>query len=107
MDIYAHGHVLEKPMGSARVLLCDVLKSGDASEPLDDPIQCITVQVWRPSGRPHGLLNLWVSLTGTFLIRRDSLSFSVKEAVKEEEKEEEEEVERNKVVEYVQCWRTS
>ena len=86
VDIYAHGHVREKPVGSARVLLCDVLKGGDASEPSDNPIECITVQVWRPSGRPQGLLNLWVPPTGRFLIRRESLSFSIKEeAVAEEE----------------------
>ncbi|KAK8551416.1 hypothetical protein V6N13_119883 [Hibiscus sabdariffa] len=79
VDIYAHGHVREKPVGSARVLLCDVLKGGDASEPADNPIQCLTVQVWRGSGRPQGLLNLWVPPTGRFLMRRESLSFSVKE----------------------------
>nr|XP_011461965.1 PREDICTED: uncharacterized protein LOC105350754 [Fragaria vesca subsp. vesca] len=92
VDIYAHGHVREKPVGSARVLLCDVLKGGDAREPADNPIQCLTVQVWRPSGRPHGLLNLWIPPTGRFLIRRESLSFSVREAEEEEEEEEEEEV---------------
>ncbi|KAM4112205.1 hypothetical protein ACJW30_05G123200 [Castanea mollissima] len=59
-------------------------------------VDCITVQVWRPSGRPHGWLNLWVPPTGRFLLRRESLSFSVKEAVEGEEKEEEE-VEKNKV----------
>ncbi|KAM3700781.1 hypothetical protein ACJW31_05G124300 [Castanea mollissima] len=91
VDVYAHGHV---------VLLCDVLKRGDASEPLDNPIQRITVQVWRPSGRPHGWLNLWVPPTGRFLLRRESLSFSVKEAVEGEEKEEEE-VEKNKGGEFV------
>ncbi|KAK8642001.1 hypothetical protein V6N13_011365 [Hibiscus sabdariffa] len=79
VDIYAHGHVREKPVGSARVLLCDVLKGGDDSEPVDNPIQCLTVQVWRGSGRPQGLLNLWVPPTGRFLMRRESLSFSVKE----------------------------
>ncbi|XP_042477639.1 uncharacterized protein LOC122058995 [Macadamia integrifolia] len=79
VDIYAQGHIREKPVGSARVLLCDVLKGGDASEPSENPIQCMTIQVWRPSGRPHGLLNLWVPPTGKFLIRRDSLSFSVKD----------------------------
>ncbi|KAL8108308.1 BON1-associated protein 2-like [Apium graveolens] len=79
VDIYAHGHVREKPVGSARVLLCDVLKGGDATEPVDNPIQCIALQVWRPSGRPHGVMNLWVPPTGRFLIRRESLSFSVKE----------------------------
>ncbi|XP_043700404.1 uncharacterized protein LOC122651146 [Telopea speciosissima] len=79
VDIYAHGHIREKPVGSARVLLCDVLKGGDASEPADNPIQCMTIQIWRPSGRPQGLLNLWVPPTGKFLIRRDSLSFSAKD----------------------------
>jgi hypothetical protein len=81
VDIYAHGHVRKKPVGSARVLLCDVLKGGDPSEPLDNPIQCITVQVWRPSGRPQGLLNLWVPPTGRFLMRRESddLSLNIKE----------------------------
>ena len=69
----------EKPVGSARVLLCDVLKGGDAAEPADNPVQVMTVQVWRPSGRPHGLLNLWVPPTGRFLIMKESLSFSVKE----------------------------
>lgn len=88
VDIYSHGHVREKPVGSARVLLCDVLKGGDASEALDNPIQCITVQVWRPSGRPQGLLNLWVPPTGRFLMRRESLSFSIKEASRDEEEEE-------------------
>ncbi|KAG4199475.1 hypothetical protein ERO13_A05G149500v2 [Gossypium hirsutum] len=84
VDIYAHGHVREKPAGSARVLLCDVLKGGDASDPVDNPIQCLTVQVWRSSGRPQGLLNLWVPPTGRFLMRRESLSFSVKEVADEE-----------------------
>jgi hypothetical protein len=90
VDIYAHGHVRKKPVGSARVLLCDVLKGGDPSEPLDNPIQCITVQVWRPSGRPQGLLNLWVPPTGRFLMRRESLSFSIREAAEEEEVEKKE-----------------
>jgi hypothetical protein len=98
VDIYARGHVREKPVGSARVLLCNVLKGGDPCEPLDNPIQCITVQVWRPSGRPHGLLNLWVPPTGMFLMRRpESLSFSIKEAADQDE----DEVER-KVVERVE-----
>ncbi|CAA3026867.1 C2 domain containing [Olea europaea subsp. europaea] len=80
VDIYAHSHVKwEKPVGSARILLCDVLKGGDEAEPLDNPIQCLTVQGWRDSGRPQGWLNLWVPPTGRFLIRRESLSFSLKE----------------------------
>ena len=87
IDIYAHGHVREKLVGSARVLLCDVLKGGDASEPSDNPIQCLTVQVWRDDGTPQGLLNLWVPPTGKFLIRRESLSFSVREGEEEEEEE--------------------
>jgi hypothetical protein len=29
-------------------------------EQVDNPIQCMTMQVWRPSGKPHGLLHLWV-----------------------------------------------
>ncbi|EOY27731.1 Uncharacterized protein TCM_029510 [Theobroma cacao] len=57
-DIYAHGHMREKPVGGARVLLCDVLKGGDTSEPVDNPVQSMTVYVWRSSGRPQGLLNL-------------------------------------------------
>ncbi|EXC29389.1 BON1-associated protein 2 [Morus notabilis] len=78
VDIYARGRVREKPVGSARVLLCDVLKGGDAADPAENP-----VQVWRRSGRPQGLLNLWVPPTGRFLIRRVSLSFSVKETAEE------------------------
>ncbi|EEF42675.1 conserved hypothetical protein [Ricinus communis] len=86
VDIYAHGHVRDKPVGSARVLLCDVLKGGRPDVPVDNPIQCMTVQVWRPSGRPQGLLTLWVPPTGKFLERRESLSFSVKDVIEEEEK---------------------
>ncbi|XWS19826.1 hypothetical protein CRYUN_Cryun31cG0050000 [Craigia yunnanensis] len=56
VDIFAHGHVREKPVGSARVLLCDVLQGGDASEPVDNPIQCLTKQVWRSSGKPQSCL---------------------------------------------------
>ncbi|KAL8468461.1 hypothetical protein ACS0TY_031610 [Phlomoides rotata] len=86
VDIYADSHVgLEKLVGRARVLLCDALKGGNAAEPLDNPIQCLTLQVWRDSGIPHGWLNLWVPPTGRFLIRRESLSFSVREREKAEE----------------------
>ncbi|PIN23452.1 hypothetical protein CDL12_03828 [Handroanthus impetiginosus] len=86
VDIYADSHVgLDKHVGSARVLLCDVLKGGDAEKPLDNPIQCLTVQVWRNSGRPQGWLYLWVPPTGRFLVRRESLSFSVREREKLEE----------------------
>lgn len=86
VDIYAHGHVREKPVGSARVLLRDVLK-GEAMDvtPLDNPIQFLTVQVWRPSGRPQGLLNLWIPPTGRFLVSFKSLSFSLKGRDGEEE----------------------
>lgn len=95
VDIYAHSHLgLEKAVGSARVLLCDALKGGDAAEPLDNPIQCLTVQVWRDSGRPQGWLNLWVPPTGRFLSRRESLSFSVREREKLEAAAEEEEEEK-------------
>ncbi|KAH6790228.1 hypothetical protein C2S51_005234 [Perilla frutescens var. frutescens] len=84
VDIYAHSHLgLEKAVGSARVLLCDALNGGDAAEAMDNPIQCLTVQVWRDSGRSQGWLNLWVPPTGRFLIRRESLSFSVREREKE------------------------
>ncbi|OVA05265.1 C2 calcium-dependent membrane targeting [Macleaya cordata] len=103
VDIYAHGHIREKSVDSARVLLCDVLKGGDPDEPSDNLIQCLTVQVWRPSGRPHGLLNLCVPPTGKFFIRRDSLSFSIKDGGEDEvvvvgmnkDDEEEEEAEKD------------
>lgn len=85
VDIYARGRVRDKPVGSARVLLCDVLKGGDPSEPVDNPIQCTTVRVWRESGRAQGLLHLWVPPTGRFLMKRESLSFSIKEEAPEEE----------------------
>ncbi|XVF40158.1 hypothetical protein PTKIN_Ptkin01aG0089100 [Pterospermum kingtungense] len=58
--------------------------SRDASEPVDNPIQCMTVQVWRSLGRPQRLLNLWVPPTERFLMRRESLSFNVKEVVERE-----------------------
>ena len=60
VDKYVHGHVREKPVGSARVLLCDVLKRGDASERVDNPIQCLTNQVWRSSGRTQDCLTCWL-----------------------------------------------
>ncbi|MCE3051795.1 hypothetical protein HAX54_050814 [Datura stramonium] len=89
VDIYAHGHIREKPVGSARVLLSDVLKGrgGETStEPLENnPIQFLTVLVWRPSGRPQGLLNLWVPPTGRFLVPLKSLSFSLRGRNGEEE----------------------
>ncbi|XP_057810317.1 BON1-associated protein 2-like [Salvia miltiorrhiza] len=93
VDVYAHSHLgLERAVGSARVLLCDALSGGDAADPLDNPIQCLTLRVWRESGRPQGWLNLWVPPTGRFLSRRESLSFSVREraAAAAEEAEEEE-----------------
>ncbi|XP_068666663.1 protein SRC2-like [Aristolochia californica] len=90
VDIYAHGHLREKPIGSARVLLCDVLGEGSVEEPADNPIQCLTLQVWRPSGRPQGFLNLWVPPTGKFLRRRDSLSFGVRDEVMEEKGQDDE-----------------
>lgn len=81
VDIYAHGHIREKPVGSARVLLSDVLKDTKSpeSEMLENnPIQFMTVLVWRPSGRPQGVLNLWVPPTGRFLVPLTSLSFSLR-----------------------------
>ncbi|KAK4710835.1 hypothetical protein R3W88_005348 [Solanum pinnatisectum] len=81
VDIYAHGHIREKPVGSARVLLSDVLKDTKSpeSEMLENnPIQFMTVLVWRPSGRPQGVLNLWVPPTGRFLVPLNSLSFSLR-----------------------------
>ncbi|XP_051128566.1 uncharacterized protein LOC127249677 [Andrographis paniculata] len=93
VDVYAASHVgLEKLVGRARVLLCDVLKSGDAAEPVDNPIQCMTVRVWRDSGEAKGWLNLWVPPTGRFLARRETLSFSVREKVEEDEEKEEEDM---------------
>ncbi|XP_068669556.1 protein SRC2 homolog [Aristolochia californica] len=89
VDIYAHGHLREKPIGSARVLLCDVLKEGSADEPADNPIQCLTLQVRRPSGRPQGFLNLWVPPTGKFLRRRDSLSLGARDDKVEEKGQDE------------------
>ncbi|KAF2314675.1 hypothetical protein GH714_028463 [Hevea brasiliensis] len=77
--------IVKKPVGSARVSLCDVLKDGKPDEPADNPIQCMTVQVRRPSGRPLGLLNLWDPPTGRFLLRKESLSFSVKNVLEREE----------------------
>lgn len=87
VDIYAHGHLREKPVGSARVLLSDVLKdTSSASEMLENnPIQFMTVLVWRPSGRPQGRLNLWVPPTGRFLVPLNSLSFSLRGRDGEEE----------------------
>ncbi|CAN6453027.1 unnamed protein product [Victoria cruziana] len=83
VDVYAHGHLHEKIVGSARVLLCDVLKGeegGEKGKLETDPIQCVTLQLRRPSGRPQGLINLWVPPTGRFFIPRDSFSFSEPQA---------------------------
>ncbi|KAB1221350.1 hypothetical protein CJ030_MR2G005409 [Morella rubra] len=90
VDIYSHGHVLEKPVGSARVLLCDVLKGGDASEPLDNPIQCITVQssLYTLSHLKQSTNRCSNVPPTRFLMRRESLSFSIKEASRDEEEEE-------------------
>ncbi|XP_054800494.1 uncharacterized protein LOC129304751 [Prosopis cineraria] len=85
VDIYAQGHVRDKLVGSARLLLCDALKDGDPSEPMDNPIQCTTIRVWRESGGAQGLLHLWVPPTGKFMLRRESLSFSIREETPEKE----------------------
>ncbi|KAK9093566.1 hypothetical protein Syun_028477 [Stephania yunnanensis] len=41
-------------MGSAAVMLCEVLKGGGAAEPVDNPIQCIAVNVWRDFDQSGG-----------------------------------------------------
>ncbi|XP_031500076.1 uncharacterized protein LOC116264161 [Nymphaea colorata] len=77
VDVYAHGHIHDKLVGSARVLLCDVLKEegGEKGKLEADPIQCVTLQLRRPSGRAQGLINLWIPPTGKFFVPRDSFSF--------------------------------
>eukprot|EP01018_Ginkgo_biloba_P026087 Gb_09311 [translate_table: standard] len=82
VDIYAHGHIREKLVGTARILISEVLKGGNPADPSDNPIQCIAVQVRRPSGRPQGILNLWVPPTGRFLLHRASLSMNRTDSVK-------------------------
>ncbi|KAG6692024.1 hypothetical protein I3842_10G092200 [Carya illinoinensis] len=64
VDIYAQGHIQEKLVGSARVLLAslEALWEAPGATQLVDP----------PTGR--------------FLIRRESLSFSIEEAPEEVEK---------------------
>lgn len=68
IDIYAHGHIREKVVGSARVMLSDVLKDQDVHETElmeeEDPTRCVTVPIWRASGKPAGYLKLWVPPTG-------------------------------------------
>jgi len=80
VEIYCHGHIREKLVGTARILTSELLKGGDPMNPSDNPIQCIAVQVRRPSGRPQGILNIWVPPTGRFLLHNASLSFSRKDA---------------------------
>nr|GMD08221.1 C2 domain containing protein [Ipomoea batatas] len=52
VDIYAHGHVREKPVGSARVLLTDVLKGGGDDAADETPlggifdIAALSVAAW-------------------------------------------------------------
>lgn len=89
VDIYAQGHIREKLVGSGRLLLCDALKEGEQWEPADNPVECATVRVWRESGRAQGLLHLWVPPTGRFMMRRESLSFSIREMDEKEETAEE------------------
>uniref|UniRef100_A0A0C9S580 TSA: Wollemia nobilis Ref_Wollemi_Transcript_13196_982 transcribed RNA sequence n=1 Tax=Wollemia nobilis TaxID=56998 RepID=A0A0C9S580_9CONI len=74
VDIYARGHIRDKVVGTARILIADVIKGGDFSDYSNDPVKCIAVQVWRPLGRPQGILNIWIPPTGRFLLRRLSLS---------------------------------
>ncbi|KAK4347352.1 hypothetical protein RND71_033691 [Anisodus tanguticus] len=69
------------------VLLSDLLKGGgDTSELLENnPIQFLAVQVWRPSGRPQGLIHLYVPPTGRFLVPLKSLWFNLRGRDGEEE----------------------
>lgn len=80
VEIYSYSHIRDKLVGTARILIPDLLKGGDPANPSDNPIQCIAVQVRRPSSRPQGILNIWVPPTGRFLLHRNSLSFSRKDA---------------------------
>nr|ABK22654.1 unknown [Picea sitchensis] len=76
VDIYARGHMRDKLVGTSRILISQVLKGGDAANLYDNPIGCMPVLVRRPSGRPQGILNIWIPPAGKFLLRRSSLSFS-------------------------------
>jgi len=80
VDIYSYSHIRDKLVGTARILVPDLLKGGDPANPSDNPIQCIAVQVRRPSGRPQGILNIWVPPTGRFLLHRASLSLTRKDS---------------------------
>ncbi|GLJ05691.1 hypothetical protein SUGI_0023100 [Cryptomeria japonica] len=79
VDIYASGHLRDKLAGTARVLIPDILKNPDNPNPNPNPINCMAVQVWKPSGEPQGILNIWIPPTGKFLLRRLSLTMSKKE----------------------------
>lgn len=77
VDIYARGHIRsDKLVGTSRILLSQVLKGGDAANIYDNPVDCLSVLVRRPSGRPQGILNIWIPPAGKFLVRRSSLSLN-------------------------------
>lgn len=81
VDIYARGHIRsDKLVGTSRILLSQVLKGGDAANIYDNPVDCLSVLVRRPSGRPQGILNIWIPPAGKFLVRRNSLSSGVVDA---------------------------
>lgn len=80
VEIYSYSHIRDRLVGTARILISELLTGGDPAKPSDNPIQCLAVQVRRPSGRPQGILNIWVPPTGKFLLHRASLSFSRRDA---------------------------
>ncbi|KAH9316304.1 hypothetical protein KI387_024931, partial [Taxus chinensis] len=75
VDIYARGHLPDKLVGNARILISQILKGGDTN-PNPNPINYIVVQAWRPAGHPQGILKVWIPPVGKFLLLR--LSMSVK-----------------------------
>lgn len=80
VEIYSYSHIRDKLVGTARILISELLKGGDDANPSDNPIKCIAVQVRRPSGRPQGILNIWVPPTGRSLLHRTSSSFCKRDA---------------------------
>ncbi|KAH9300304.1 hypothetical protein KI387_011887, partial [Taxus chinensis] len=73
VDIYSKGHLRDKLVGNARILVSQILK-GDDSNPNPDLINCVIVQVWRPVGHPQGILNVWIPRASKFLLLRLSMS---------------------------------
>lgn len=86
VDIYARGHIRrDKLVGTSRILISQVVKGGDANNLYDNPIGCTPVLVRRPSGRPQGILNIWIPPAGKFLMSQSSLSFSKVERDEQED----------------------